>query len=551
MSVVSKISVCITVLSLLVTSGCTVLGPKFEGVAPATLPTSWSTSDLEQSKNKTARWWQQFDDPVLNELVEKASQQNLDLEAAGLRILQARTAVGVAESFQYPQRQNVSGSVAKIYQNENTFDNASLSFDAAWELDVWGRYALGVESAEATLYASIASYHDILVTITSEVARNYINYRTFQERVLLSERNIEIQRRVERITEIQYESGDVTELDVQQARTQLYNTESALPSLKIGMMQSRNAIAVLLGILPDQVMVLLDSPWVDAKVKVFDNKYEGTRNSRLTSDYDQYSLIPATLPISTQVDAGLVLRRPDLQLAELQAHAQNSQIGIAEADLYPQFSLFGVIGLNSTVPAGNDFSFSDSLNLSLGPAFSWNIFQYGRVKNAIRAQDARFQETLTNYNKQVLLAVQEVTNALESYQLNQYQQKLAFRSVDASVRAYNISLTQYENGQISFERLLNSLEKMTRSEDAYAIVKGNVANQVVALYKSLGGGWEAETGRPYLNDALRSQMENRTDWGEMLDETQLPLLSPDQVPNAVSPFGEPIDPAKQSYPGGP
>ncbi|MBY5945863.1 TolC family protein [Photobacterium rosenbergii] len=532
-------------------SGCTVLGPKFEGVAPATLPTSWTTWDLERSKTKTARWWLQFNDPVLNELVEKASQQNLDLEAAGLRILQARAAVGVAESFQYPQRQNVSGSVAKIYQNENTFDNASLSFDAAWELDVWGRYALGVESAEATLYASIASYHDILVTITSEVARNYINYRTFQERVMLSERNIEIQRRVERITEIQYESGDVTELDVQQARTQLYNTESALPSLKIGMMQSRNAIAVLLGILPEQAMVLLDSPWINAKVKAFDNKYEATRNSRLTSDYDQYSLIPATVPISTQIEAGLVLRRPDLQLAELQAHAQSSQIGIAEADLYPQFSLFGVIGLNSTVPAGNDFSFSDSLNLTLGPSFSWNIFQYGRVESSIRAQDARFQETLTNYNKQVLLAVQEVTNALESYQLNQVQKKLAFRSVDASVRAYNISLTQYENGQISFERLLNSLEKMTRSEDAYAVVKGNVANQVVALYKSLGGGWEAETGRSYLNDAIRSQMESRSDWGEMLEETQLPVLAPSEVPKAKSPFGEPIDPAKQSYPGGP
>ncbi|MBC7002279.1 TolC family protein [Photobacterium sp. BZF1] len=538
-------------MSLLVMSGCTVLGPKFEGVAPATLPTSWTTWDLEHSKTKTARWWQQFNDPILNDLVEEASQQNLDLEAAGLRILQARAAVGVAESFQYPQRQNVSGSVAKIYQNENTFDNASLSFDAAWELDVWGRYALGVESAEATLYASIASYHDILVTITSEVARNYINYRTFQERVMLSERNIEIQRRVERITEIQYESGDVTELDVQQARTQLYNTESALPSLKIGMMQSRNAIAVLLGILPEQAMVLLDSPWINAKVKAFDNKYEATRNSRLTSDYDQYSLIPATVPISTQIEAGLVLRRPDLQLAELQAHAQSSQIGIAEADLYPQFSLFGVIGLNSTVPAGNDFSFSDSLNLTLGPSFSWNIFQYGRVESSIRAQDARFQETLTNYNKQVLLAVQEVTNALESYQLNLVQKKLAFRSVDASVRAYNISLTQYENGQISFERLLNSLEKMTRSEDAYAVVKGNVANQVVALYKSLGGGWEAETGRSYLNDAIRSQMESRTDWGEMLEETQLPVLAPSEVQKAKSPFGEPIDPAKQSYPGGP
>lgn len=147
--------------------------------------------------------------------------------------------------------------------------------------------------------------------------------------------------------------------------------------------------------------------------------------------------------------------------------------------------------------------------------------------------------------------MQEVTNALESYQLNQVQKKLAFRSVDASVRAYNISLTQYENGQISFERLLNSLEKMTRSEDAYAVVKGNVANQVVALYKSLGGGWEAETGRSYLNDAIRSQMESRTDWGEMLEETQLPVLAPSEVQKAKSPFGEPIDPAKQSYPGGP
>ena len=419
----NKVGICFTVLSMIGLTGCTVLGPTFDGVEPVSLPTTWSSVERQQSQLQTARWWQQFGDPVLNELVELAGQQNLDLQSAGLRILQARSAVGVAESFQYPQRQNVSGSLAKIYQNENTFDNASLSFDAGWELDVWGRYALGVESAEAALYASIASYHDILVTITSEVARNYINYRTFQERVLLSERNIEIQKRVERITRIQFESGDVTELDVQQARTQLYNTESALPSLKIGMMQARNAIAVLLGVLPEEASIRLDSPWVDAKVNAFDNQYERTRHSRLTVDYDQFSLIPAAPPVRMQVEASLVLRRPDLQLAELQAQAQNSKIGIAEADLYPQFSLFGVIGINSTVPAGNDFSFSDSLNLSLGPAFSWNIFQYGRVKNTILLEDARFQETLTNYNKQVLLAVQEVSNALESYQLNKQQKQ--------------------------------------------------------------------------------------------------------------------------------
>ncbi|MGF1686992.1 TolC family protein [Photobacterium japonica] len=531
--------------------GCTVLGPDFSGVAAPILPATWDTHDTQQSRMKTTRWWQQFNDPTLNQLVYTASQQNLDIEAAGLRILQARAAVGVADSFQYPQRQALSGSVAKIYQNENTFDNATVSFDAAWELDVWGRYARGIESADASLYASIASYHDILVTISAEVVRNYINYRTFQERILLSQRNIDIQKRVVRITQVQYDSGDVTELDVQQAKTQLYNTQSALPSLQIGMMQSRNALAVLLGMLPEQVQGLLQGAQIDAKIKAFDNKYQTERNRRLSTDYEQFSLIPATPKLSPQIDAGLVLRRPDLQLAELQAQAQSAQIGIAKADLYPQFSLFGAIGVNSTVQAGNDFSFSDALNLSLGPTFSWNIFQYGRIENNIRIQDARFQETLTNYNKQVLLAVQEVSTALSSYQLNQTQKTLAFNSVDASVRAYNLSLTQYENGQINFERLLSSLEKMTRSEDAYAIVKGNVANQVVALYKSLGGGWEAETGRAFIRPDTQQQLQDRTDWGELLDDAVLPALTPDAVPPATSPFGEPIDPSQQRYPGAP
>ncbi|MGF1727693.1 TolC family protein [Photobacterium nomapromontoriensis] len=545
----SKQRICLVLLSVFITPGCTVLGPNFTGVAPVTLPTAWSERDQQQSRNQTARWWQQFNDPTLDALVSLANQQNLDLEAAGLRILQARAATGVAESFQYPQRQNVSGNLAKIYQNGNTFDNAAVNFDAAWELDVWGRYARGVESAEASLYASIASYHDILITITAEVARNYINYRTFQERVLLSERNIDIQQRVVRITQVQFESGDVTELDVQQAKTQLYNTQSALPSLKIGMLQARNALAVLLGTLPEEAQHMLSEPWVDAKVKAFDNKYQQSRNRQLSASYDKFSLIPATPPIHTRVDAGLVLRRPDLQLAELQAHAQSSRIGIAEADMYPQFTLLGAIGINSSVMAGNDFSFSDSLNISLGPAFSWNIFQYGRVKNNIRIEDARFQESLTNYNKQVLLAVQEVSSALESYQLNQQQKQLAFYSVDASVRAYNISLTQYENGQISFQRLLSSVEKMTRSEDAYAAVKGNVANQVVALYKSLGGGWEAETGRSFVDDDTRQEMQTRTDWGDQLDELTLPQLVPEAVNPAVSPFGEPMDPASHNYPG--
>lgn len=531
--------------------GCTVLGPNFTGVDPVPLPASWDQRDYQLSQTQTARWWQQFNDPNLNHLVDLAAQQNLDLTAAGLRILQARAALGVADGLRYPQRQTVSGRLAKVYQSEQTFDNTNLTFDAAWELDVWGRYVRGVESAEAAMYASIASYHDVLVTITAEVVRNYINYRTFEERILLSLRNIDIQKRVAKITQVQYESGDVTELDVQQANTQLYNTQSALPSLKIGLIQSRNALAVLLGMLPDDVEILLKSPAVRAKVAAFDNKYETHLNSRLSENYDQLSLIPVPPRVQPRIEASLVLRRPDLQLAELQAHAQSSRIGIAQADLYPQFTLFGAIGFDSTVPAGGDFSSSKALNLQMGPSFSWNIFQYGRVKNNIRLEDARFEETLTNYNRQVLLAVQEVTNALESYQLNREQKLLAFNSVDASVRAFNISLTQYQNGQISFERLLDSVEKMTRSEDNYAIVKGSVATQVVALYKSLGGGWEANTGKAFVSDATREKMAERTDWGDILEETTLPPWAPEPVTPAKSPFGDPIDPAKQRYPGGP
>ncbi|WP_370646439.1 TolC family protein [Photobacterium sp. OFAV2-7] len=541
---------------------CSVSGPDFDGVEKVALPENWTGQetwagpDSKVNENvlsgwQTARWWMQFDDPVLDKLVEKAALQNLDLESAGLRIVQARAAQGVADSFRYPQRQTVSGSLAKIYQNENTFDNASLSFDAGWELDVWGKYARSIESAEASLYASVASYHDILVSITAEVARNYVNYRTFQERVLLSERNIEIQERVVKITEVQFDSGNVTELDVQQARTQLYNTKSALPGLKIGMIQSRNALAVLLGVLPDEVEQLLASTAIDAKIKAFDDKYGASRSSQKLIGYDQYSLIPRPPAVRTVVDASLVLRRPDLQVAEFQAHARSAQIGVAETELYPKFSLFGAIGINSTVKAGNDFSFSDSLTLSLGPAFSWNIFQYGRVENNIRLEDARFQESLTNYNKRVLQAVQEVSNALEAYQLNKQQKSLAFSSVNASVRAFNISLTQYENGQITFERLLNSVEKMTRSEDAYAQIKGSVANQVVALYKSLGGGWEANSGRPYLQAELVEQMEARTDWGDMLASPMLPSLTPTPEIQADIPFSDRKSAEPATSQGGP
>ncbi|USD57212.1 TolC family protein [Vibrio sp. SCSIO 43155] len=514
----------LAILSVLGLSACTTLGPDYVHPEQTALPSDWSlekaAQDTQQSEQKLQQWWQQFNDPTLNQLVEMASQQNLDLEAAGLRIVQARSLLGISTGLQYPQVQTVSGNLARAYVNDQGVNNAALSFDAGWEMDIWGKYARGIESAEAGYYASIASYHDIMVTITAEVARNYINYRTFQERILLSRRNIEIQERVVNITQVQFDSGNVTELDVQQAKNQLFNTKAAQPSLEIAMKQSRTALALLLGVLPEDVEKLLQSDGFAQRMADYENQFKSSGRKPALSGNDERSIVPRPPLLDNKVDANLVMRRPDLQVSEMQARAQSAQIGVAETALYPSFSLFGSIGIDSTVPDGSSFSFSDSLTMVVGPTFSWNIFQYGRVKNNIRFEDAKFQETLTNYNKKVLQAVNEVTNALEAYDLYLEQKSLRLQSVNSSIRAFNISMTQYENGQISFERLLNSVEKMTRAEDSYATIKGNVANQVVALYKALGGGWEAQTGKPFLSETVAKQMQDRSDWDGLLDEKE-------------------------------
>ncbi|EPO5782111.1 TolC family protein [Vibrio harveyi] len=514
----------LAILSVLGLSACTTLGPDYVHPEQTALPSDWSlekaAQDTQQSEQKLQQWWQQFNDPTLNQLVEMASQQNLDLEAAGLRIVQARSLLGISTGLQYPQVQTVSGNLARAYVNDQGVNNAALSFDAGWEMDIWGKYARGIESAEAGYYASIASYHDLMVTITAEVARNYINYRTFQERILLSRRNIEIQERVVNITQVQFDSGNVTELDVQQAKNQLFNTKAAQPSLEIAMKQSRTALALLLGVLPEDVEKLLQSDGFAQRMADYENQFKSSGRKPALSGNDERSIVPRPPLLDNKVDANLVMRRPDLQVSEMQARAQSAQIGVAETALYPSFSLFGSIGIDSTVPDGSSFSFSDSLTMVVGPTFSWNIFQYGRVKNNIRFEDAKFQETLTNYNKKVLQAVNEVTNALEAYDLYLEQKSLRLQSVNSSIRAFNISMTQYENGQISFERLLNSVEKMTRAEDSYATIKGNVANQVVALYKALGGGWEAQTGKPFLSETVAKQMQDRSDWDGLLDEEE-------------------------------
>lgn len=496
---------------------CTTVGPDYQAPAQPELPSQWGDTEAAEETRAVGDWWNQFNDPVLSDLIERGAQQNLSIAAAGLRIVQARAALGISDALIFPQQQQLNANYSALYRNEDWFNSANASLDVGWEMDIWGKYARGIESSEATLYASIASYHDVLVSISAEIARNYINYRTAQERMYLSRQNIAIQQRVVDMTQVQFESGNVSELDVQQAKAQLYATQSSLPVLNIGRLQARNAIAVLLGTIPENIETILaqrtlpEAPALEQQIR------ETQRPDLGVDKYSKYSVIPQAPKLKTDIKAQWVMRRPDLRVAELLSRAQSARIGLTEADLYPQFFLFGSAGVSQTVKSGNSFDLSDSVTASIGPGLSWNIFQYGRIKNSVRIEDALFQESLANYNQSVLDAVNEVSNALDGYDNYVDKSEYDFSAVESAIRAFNISFNQYNNGLVTYQRLLSTVETMTLREDVYAQTRGNIANQVVALYKALGGGWEPFANQPVVSQERIEQMKSRIDWDDYLE----------------------------------
>ena len=361
---------------VLLASGCMV-GPDF--VRPdAPMEEGWIKKEDPRIKSEPAdysKWWTVFDDPVLNNLIETAYQQNLDLQIAGLRILEARAQLGIATGQLYPQTQQVSADAKANGLSENApngkgadkfFYNYQMGFDAAWELDFWGRFRRGVESADASHYASIANYDDILVALTAEVARTYVLIRTFEKRLAVARENVKNQTESLRIAEARFEAGATSKLDVAQATALLKETQASIPGLKVSLRQVQNGLATLLGILPaDTRDVLVCGP----------------------------KPIPtAPAEVAVGIPAELLRRRPDIRMAELQAAAQSARIGIAKSELYPRFSLKGSIGLQSSEKGGvlsNNAHFSDLFNSSsvayfVGPTLQWPILNYGRLKNNVR-----------------------------------------------------------------------------------------------------------------------------------------------------------------------
>ncbi len=499
--------------------GCAAVGPDFSGPGRVKLPAGWERNRRKKDP-QLAHWWKIYGDRNLDRLVQMAWRQNLDLKSAGLRILQARAALGISEGMAFPQIQQISGSATVSDDNRaaHSVRSSNLGFDLGWELDLWGKYARGTESAEANLYAALASYNDILVTVIAEVARNYIAYRTAQERIAYARRNIAIQEYVVKVTRIQFNSGNVSELDMRQAQTQLHSTRGAVYELQLSRIRARNALAMLLGLNPSEVERFLPGKYRDSLGRYVHRDKGTLQLKEASADLFGVSLIPhPRFDPRRPIDAELITRRPDVKVAEYQAHARSAQIGVAEAALYPSFSLFGNISYGNT-----NLSLS-KIGVVAGPSFSWNILQYGRIRNNVRLQDAIFEESLVRYNKTVLNAVHEVSYALDNYRYTLDQLKESEAAIQSSVRAFNISMKQYNDGLVSYQRLLNSIEKLTRYQDQYARLKGALATQVALLYKALGGGWEIARGGRYLSRETVQHLKERSDWGRMLEEEQVRL----------------------------
>ena len=437
-------------MGLLLVGGCTKLGPDYKR-PEVKVADGWIEKDPKVKQRRKpadySAWWTAFKDPTLNKLIETARNQNLSLRVAGIRVLEARALRGVAVGDQYPQSQSLGGSVNRNFFSKNaansgvpldtSFTNTDIGFDAAWELDFWGRFRRGVEAADAELYASVAGYDDVLVALTAEVAAAYVEIRTAQQRIRITRENVTIQNRAMQISSARFRAGAVTELDVQQARTLLRNTEARIPDLQIRERHAQNRLNVLLGVAPNDLTRMLGAG---------------------------RPIPTASGEIGLDMPAELLRRRPDIRRAEIRAAAQSARIGIAQSELYPHIFLAGSIGLQaaSTSYSGKgtsdlgDLFQGDSAFGSFGPAFQWNILNYGRIKNRVRAQDARLQTLLVAYQNLVLRAAREVEDGLVSFVRTQERAKFLADSVAAAKRSVQLSLIQYRQGIADFIRVLDT-----------------------------------------------------------------------------------------------
>jgi NodT family efflux transporter outer membrane factor (OMF) lipoprotein len=450
------------------------VGPNFK-TPSAPLAADWidyrtsTTQPVEQVN--PANWWSVFHDPVLDNLMHDAYGQNLSLRQAGERIAQARALRGIAVGNMFPQLQEAAGSWTANKTSDraanplpnNWFHDVNAGFNIGWEIDFWGRYRRALEAADATLEASVAEFDDVMVLLLADVGSNYIQYRTFQQRLFLAKQNADIQRQAFELAQNNFRAGAATERDMQQARQVYEQTRSLIPQFEQGLRQTNNRLCVLLGI-----------PAQDLAPRLGDS-----------------GIIPtAPAEVAVGIPADLLRRRPDIRRAERRAAAESAQIGVAQSELYPHFAINGSIGVDAQY-FGGLFHSPGAIAGSIGPSFQWNILNYGRLENATVGQEARFREFISRYQETVLDANRDAEDALVAFAKSKERTVFLSESVAAAERTVQITYDQYRAGTVDFTPVFLFEATLTQQQDSLAQAQGDIALSLVSLYRALGGGWEA------------------------------------------------------------
>lgn len=491
--------------------GCTTVGPDFERPRVPWL-SGWTGGSLEtlaadprRPRNGSMQaWWRNFNDPVLDQLVAEAQRVNPSVRIAGMRIMEARAQLGIADSTRYPQVQQVTGNVLGVGEQrsgggrDTSAVTANAALSVSWEIDFWGKFKRSIESADAAYLASIAQYDDMQVLMAAQVAGLYCSIRTVELRLRIARENAELQRRSLQITELHFKSGNESELDVQQAKAQYLGTLSTVPQLEIVLRQTQNALSILLARAPGPLPEM---------------------------DEGKGRIPQAGLDVIVDMPAELLRRRPDVRTAEMQLAAQSALIGVSVADLYPSISLLGSVGLAATSVSGSP----QILSGAIGPGLVWNVFDHGRLTNTVLLQDARFQQFYEQYQDTVLRAAREIDDASVGFAKTGEQIVLLADAVKAAQRSLEIADRQYNEGLIDFQRVLDSQRTLFSEQDQLVASRGSLSQSLIAIYKAMGGGWEAARSRPVLDDATQETMGRRSDWKGLL-AAPLPPPGADALP---------------------
>ena len=504
-------------LEVMILAGCATVGPDY--VPPQiSVPSQWHSPLPEGIKSKEAEhttlvtWWATLNDPILSALIDRAAASNLDLKKARARIREARARRGVAQAALFPTLQS---SVSATWSRKGEFEGDNKSsrtgdrgmestrsgtqagadiareedksselyaagFDAGWELDIFGGVRRSVEAAQADLGASQEDLRDVLVSLLAELALNYVEVRAYQRRLAVAEMNLEAQKETHQLAQWRFQAGLSDELAVHQARYNLESTRSQIPTLRAGLEEALNRIAVLLGEQP----------------------------GKLDEELKRKETIPTPPPrIAVGVPADILRRRPDIRRVERQLAAQTARIGVATADLYPKFALSGSIGLEA-LSLGN-ISSSGGWTVSGGPQISWAIFKAGAIRQNIEVQSALQEQYLIAYQKAVLSALEEVENALVAYAEEEHRRDTLLEATRAAQKAVELAQHKYQAGLTDFSDVLEAQRSLLSLEDQLARSEAAVTSNLIRLYKALGGGWASlapeEGGREGRNPGKEAE----------------------------------------------